>query len=56
MVLFYDFPLIFKVFMNIDEYANQIICISGQGMKGICIIFNLVPRLVVCDEYQLKYD
>ena len=25
-------------------------------MKGICLTFNLVPRLVVYDKYQLKYD
>ena len=41
--------------MNIHEYANKVICISGHGMKGICITFNLVPRLVVYDEYQLRY-
>ena len=53
--LFYDFPLIFKVFMNIHEYAKQAICISGHGMKGICLTFNMVPRLVVYDKYQLRY-
>ena len=55
-VFFYNFPLILKVFMYIHEYANQVICISGQGINGICITFNLVPRLVVYDEYQLRYD
>ena len=25
-------------------------------MKGICLTFNLVPRLVVYDKYQLRYD
>ena len=50
------FPLFLKVFMYIHEYANSVICISGHGMNGICINFNLVPRLVVYDEYQLRYD
>ena len=39
--------LIFMVFININEYENKIICISGHGMKGICLTFNLVPSLVV---------
>ena len=25
-------------------------------MKGICLTFYLVPRLVVYDKYQLRYD
>ena len=54
--LFYDFLLIFKVFINIHEYADYLICISCHGMKGICLAFNLVPRLVVYDKYQLRYD
>ena len=52
----YDFPLILKVFINIHEYANKVICISGHWIKGICLTFDLVPRLVVCDKYQLRYD
>ena len=39
----------FKVFININEYANEIICISGHGMKGICLTFDLVRSLVVYD-------
>ena len=54
--VFLPFPLILKVFMNIHEYANLVICISGHGIKGICLTFNLVPRLVVYDKYQLRYD
>ena len=54
--VFYDLPLIFKVFINIHEYSNEVICISGHGMKGICLTFYLVPRLVVYDKYQLRYD
>ena len=52
----YDFPLFLTVLININEYANLVICISGHGMKGICLTFNLVPRLAAYDKYQLKYD
>ena len=52
---FYDFLLSLRFFMNIHEYANWVICISDHGMKGICLTFNLVPRLVVYDKYQLRY-
>ena len=34
---FYDFPLIFKIFINIHEYKNKIICISSHGMKGMTV-------------------
>ena len=40
-VFFYDFSLIFKVFINIQEYASKIICIFDQGMKGLCLSFKL---------------
>ena len=33
MMFFYDFPLIFKVFINIHEYKNKIICIFDHGLK-----------------------
>ena len=46
----------FNVLINIHEYANEIICISGHGMKGICLTFNLIPSLVVYDMSQLRYD
>ena len=49
---FYDFPLIFKVFINIHEYANKAIGSSGDEMKGTCLTFNSV----VYDKYQLRYD
>ena len=42
--------------MNIHKYANKVICISGHWMKGISLTFNLVPRLVEYDRYQLRYD
>ena len=32
-VFFYDFPLIFKVFINIHESKNKIICIFDHGLK-----------------------
>ena len=51
-MVFYDFPLIFKVFINIHEYANYLIGSSGDEMKGACLTFSLV----VYDKYQLKYD
>ena len=56
MVFFMTLPLFFKVFMNFHEYANYVICISGHGIEEIYLTFNLVPRLVVYDKYQLRYD
>ena len=47
---FYDFPLLFSVFISIHEYANNvnmIICIFDHGMKGICLSLNLVQILVI---------
>ena len=44
---FNAFPSIFNVFMNIHEYVNSIICIYYNGMKGLCLSFNLVPSLNV---------
>ena len=52
MVFFYDLPLIFKVFINIHDYANYVIGSSGDEMKGTYLTFNLV----VYDKYQLRYD
>ena len=49
-MVFYMISNSFKVFINIHEYANQIICISGYGMKGICLTFNLVQSFVVNDK------
>ena len=48
--VFYDFYLIFKVFINIHEYANWMIYISGHRKHGLCLSFNLVPSLVFCDK------
>ena len=35
MMFFLCFTLIFKVFINIHEYANKIICIFDHGIKGL---------------------
>ena len=40
----YNFPLFFIVFINIDEYANYLICICNHLMKGFCLNFSLVPK------------
>ena len=40
---FLCFSLIFKVFINIHEYANKIICTFDHGVKGLCLSLNLVP-------------
>ena len=56
VVFFNDFPLIFKVFVNIHEYEIGVICLSGHRMKCICLTFYLVPKLVVFVKYQLRYD
>ena len=44
--VFYDFYLIFKVFINVFEYANGMIYISDQTMNDLGLSFNLVPSLV----------
>ena len=46
-MVFKDFYLIFKVFINIHEYANEMIYISDHRKNGMCLSFNLVPSLVV---------
>ena len=38
---------IFNVFINIYEYANQIICKCNKGIIGLCLSFNLVLSLEV---------
>ena len=42
---FHDFPLFFRIFIYIHQYANyanMITCIFDHEMKGICLSFNLV--------------
>ena len=50
MMFFYDFPLIFKVFTNIHEYKNKIICIFDHGMK---VLQSLLPFIKLCEVYDL---
>ena len=48
--IFSDFSLSLSVFIYIHEYANyanMITCIFDNGMKGICLSFNLVQNLVI---------
>ena len=55
-VFFMIFPSFLRfslIFMNMQIRS---FCISGHGMKGICLTFSLVPRLVVYDKDQLRYD
>ena len=37
----------FKDFINIREYAIEIIYISDHGKKGRCLSFNVVPHLLL---------
>ena len=37
----------FKDFINIREYAIEIIYISDHGKKGTCLSFNVVQHLVL---------
>ena len=37
----------FKDFINIREYAIEIIYISDHRKKGMCLSFNVVPHLVL---------
>ena len=48
--MFLCFSPISKVFMNIHEYENNIICIFDHEIKGLCLSFDLVPSLVAYDE------
>ena len=36
-----------EVFMNIHEYANELICIFSQSYKGRSVNFNLIPILQI---------
>ena len=50
MGFFYDFNRIFKVFINIHEYANEMIYISDHTKNDLCLSFHLVPSLVFYDK------
>ena len=56
MVFFYDCYLIFKVFINIHEYANDMIYRSDHTKNNLCLSFNLVPSLVFYDKKHLTID
>ena len=47
---FLCFSLIFKVFINIHEHANKIICIFDHGIKGLCLSLILGPSLEAYEE------
>ena len=56
--VFHDYSLFFYDFNNIHEYANctnQIIYIPDNGIKGICLSFNLIHSFAVYDKQQLRY-
>ena len=36
-----DFPVIFQVFINIHEHANEIFCIYDHRMKELIKLYNL---------------
>ena len=56
---FIRFSLIFYVFINIHKfanYANKVICLFDNEVKGLYLNFKLVPiqdHLVVYDQKQL---
>ena len=52
MVFVFSFTSFFKVFINIREYANEIIYISDHRKKGKCLSFNVVPYLMLYDKNQ----
>ena len=52
---FHDSSLISNIFMNIHEYANLIICISGTLDESSMSYNQLVPSLKVSDELLLRY-
>ena len=45
-----SFTLILKGFINICEYANEIVYISNHRKKGICLSFNVVPYVMLYDK------
>ena len=47
LTFFCDFSLISKVFINIHEYENLIICISDNLVKELCLSIILVSCLLL---------
>ena len=42
--------------MNIHEYVTKTLCIIDHAMKDSCLLFNLIPGLIVSTEKQLAYN
>ena len=49
-MVFLGFLSHIKVFINIHEYANEMVYISDHRKNGLCLSFNLVPSLVFYDK------
>ena len=47
LLCFYEFYLMLKAFINIREYAIEIIYISDHRKKDKCLSFNVLPHLVL---------
>ena len=50
MVLFMSFTSFLKGFINIREYANEIIYLSDHRKKATCVSFNVVPYFMLYDK------
>ena len=50
MVFFMSFTSFLKGFINIREYANEIIYISDHRKKGTFLSFNVVPYFMLYDK------
>ena len=50
LCLVYDFPLIFKILINIHKYKNKIICIFDHGMK---VLQSLLPFIYTSERYMI---
>ena len=50
MVFLLVLPHLFKVFINIREYANEIIYIFDHRKKGTWLSFNVIPYLMLYDK------
>ena len=45
-----------NVFINIHEYANELICIFAYQIKAQCLSYNFVQTLSLYVEPRLSYD
>ena len=41
--IFYDFSVIFNIFIKIHEYENKKTCITYHKMKRLCLSFSIRP-------------